>query len=145
MFLLTNNLHHAFRHYAMMLWLTVEWVHFDYDLLRVTITPRISNRNICFLVIKVALCTFVKYMETKKKWTHILFGGWLLLALMIEDSRVSRMNLHSATALIPHHSVQIYNSNTHNMKTLYCLRRPDRKSTRLNSSHLRRSRMPSSA
>jgi hypothetical protein len=86
----------------MMLWLTVEWVHFDYDLLRVTITPRISNRNICFLVIKAALCTFVKYMETKKKGTHILFGGWILPALMIEDSCVSRINFYSATALIQH-------------------------------------------
>ena len=86
MLLLTNNLHHAFRHYAMMLQLIVEWVHFDYDLLRVTITPRISNRNICFLVIYVALCTFVKYMETKKNWTHILFGNRILLALIMEDS-----------------------------------------------------------
>ena len=112
MFLLTNNLHHAFRHYAMMLWLTLEWVHFDYDLLRVTITPRISNSNICLLVIQAALCTFVKYMETKKKGTHILFGGWILPALMIEDSCVSRTNLYSATALIQRVARQNHNPGT---------------------------------
>ena len=74
-----------------MSWLTVEQVDFEYDLLRLTLTPRISNGNICFLVIKVALCTFVKYMETKKMWTHIVFGGWIPFALMIEHAQdVSR-------------------------------------------------------